>query len=248
MKDDLYAGFAGRYDLEPESLLKNDPLMIDFFGRVFSENRVQSVLDCACGTGRHLFLFQKLGYEVWGSDISEAMLIQARKNLARYQVDIPLRIADYRNLPQHFPRSFDAVTCLGSIGYMTDETQFSQAFRSMNAVLGDGGVLVLTTIPTDREWEKKPRFKLAVNTSEFTRLFVMDYFEQTVGYHILDIYHSREANELKVWSAKLTVLLRDEQERLLKAAGFQKVEFYGGFDFSPYDKAISDRLIAVATK
>jgi hypothetical protein len=76
----------------------------------------------------------------------------------------------------------------------------------------------------------------------------MDYFERTVGYNILDIFHSQEANELKVWSTELTVLLRDEQERLLKAAGFQQVNFYEAFNFSPYDKARSHRLITVAHK
>jgi len=131
---------------------------------------------------------------------------------------------------------------------MPDEAQFLQAFRSMHAVLREGGILVMTTIPTDKQWKEKPRFSLTVNTPDITRLFVMDYFERTVGYHILDIFHSQEANELKVWSAELTVLLRDEQERLLKAAGFQNVNFCGTFDFSPYDEANSDRLVTVAYK
>lgn len=176
------------------------------------------------------------------------MLTQARKNTAHLGDDVLLQQADYRDLPQHFQGCFDAVTCLGSIGYMPDEDQFLRAFSSMNAVLREGGILVMTTIPTDRQWREKPRFSLNVNTFDITRLFVMDYFERTVGYHILDIFHSQEANELKVWSTELTVLLRDEQERLLKADGFQQVDFYGAFDFSPYDRENSDRLITVAHK
>ena len=45
---------------------------------------------------------------------------------------------------------------------------------------------------------------------------------------------------------ELTVLLRAGQQRLLERAGFRSVEFYGTFEFSPYDEATSDRLIAVA--
>jgi len=248
MDTDLYESFAGRYDLSPGTLAENDPLMVEFFRKIFSENGAQTVLDCACGTGRHLLLFQKLGCKVWGSDASEAMLTQARKNLAHFGNDVTLRQADYRDLSQHFQRRFDALTCLGSIGYMPDEEQFLRAFRSMHAVLREGGILLLTTIPTDKHWNEKPRFKLAVNTPEVTRLFVMDYFERTVVYHILDIFHSQNANELQVWSAELTVLLRDDQERLLKTAGYQKVDFYRAFDFSPYDKENSDHLITVAHK
>ena len=106
----------------------------------------------------------------------------------------------------------------------------------------------MTTILTDRQWTIKTRFKLVVNTPDISRVFVMDYFEQAVRYNILDIFHSQEANELKVWSAELTVLLKDAQERLLKAAGFHQVDFYGYFELSSYDVERSDRLIAVAYK
>jgi len=248
MSVDLYEDFAGRYDLVPSGLDENSPSTVEFFQRIFSENNVRSVIDCACGTGRHLILFHKLGCEVYGSDISQAMLAEAHKNLIRSRIKISLKQADYRNLPQHFSRSFDAVACLGSIGYMPDETQILRALQSMYAVLREGGILLLTTIPTDKQWKEKPRFKLVVNTSDVTRLFVMDYSERTVGYHILDIYHSQEANELKIWSAELTVLLRNVQEKLLNETGFRKIDFFGAFDFSSYNKALSDHLIVVAQK
>lgn len=246
MVSDLYEGFAERYDLAVSRWDEFDPAVAGFFRRLFCENGVRTVLDCACGTGRHLLLFHSLGCQVWGSDLSESMLAQARKNLACYGVEVPLRQADYRNLPRHFGRRFDAVVCLGAIGYMPGEAEFLRAFGSMRAVLSEGGILVLTTIPTDKQWQEKPRFALAANTGRFTRLFVMDYLERVVHYDILDIFHREERNGLDVWSAELTVLLRDDQERMLKAAGFESAEFYGTFDLDPYDKGTSDKLITVA--
>jgi hypothetical protein len=53
-------------------------------------------------------------------------------------------------------------------------------------------------------------------------------------------------NEFKVWSAELSIFLKDEQERLLKEAGFQRIDFYESFDFKTYRKESSDLLIAVA--
>ena len=47
MNTDLYEGFAGRYDLAPGRLDENDPLMVEFSRRLFSQHGVQSVLDCA---------------------------------------------------------------------------------------------------------------------------------------------------------------------------------------------------------
>jgi glycine/sarcosine N-methyltransferase len=245
---DLYEGFAERYDLAFGRFGEHDPSVVEFFRRLFVENDVHTVMDCACGTGRHLFLFHSLGCKAFGSDVSESMLAQAQKNLAEHGAQIPLRQADYRDLPQCFRRRFDAIVCLGSIGYMPNESEFLRAFKSMSQVLHDGGIAILTTIPTDKQWKERPRFVLTANTEDFSRLFVIDYLERTAQYNTLDIFHSEEIRELKVWSAEICVLLRDDQERLLKAAGFHAVDFYGTFDFDPYVKERSDKLIAVAHK
>lgn len=243
---DLYQDFAERYDLAFGQFGTHDPTAVEFYRRLFAANAVRTVLDCACGTGRHLALFHSLGCEVLGSDVSESMLAQARVNLTKCGMEVPLCQADYRDLPRHFRRQFDAVVCLGSIGYMPSEAEYLRAVGSMGHVLRPGGILVLTAIPTDRQWQEKPRFVLSANTRDLSRVFVIDYFERTARYTILDIFHSEQANDLKVWSAELYVFLRDDQERLLKAAGYHTMNFYGAFDFVPYDKGASDSLIAVA--
>jgi ubiquinone/menaquinone biosynthesis C-methylase UbiE len=250
MTHDLYKGFAERYDLFFSRFGEHDPVVVEFFRQLFAEKQVRSVLDCACGTGHDLVLFHSLGCEVVGSDISESMLAQAQKNLAKRDVKVPLQKVDYRELPQHFNRQFDAVVCLSSsILHMPNETEVLRAFKSMREVLHDGGILVLTQGTTDKQWADKPRFILAVNTKEFSRLFVMDYFDQGARYNILDIFHSEEARDFKVWSVDYPqMLLKDDQERLLKASGFAAVDFYGSYRFDPYDKETSDLLIAVARK
>ena len=80
MDIDSYEDFAQRYDLFFGNFGEHDQVRIDFFNQLFIENEVHSVLDCACGTGHDLHLFHSLGCEVFGSDISNAMLNQARKN------------------------------------------------------------------------------------------------------------------------------------------------------------------------
>jgi hypothetical protein len=118
----------------------------------------------------------------------------------------------------------------------------------MSGVLCANGILVLTAIPTDRQWKEKPKFTLIADTSECSRVFTMDYFEHTVRYNILDLLRGTAGTELKTWSAELTVLLRDDQERLLKKARFQQVEFFGGYDLGAYDKATSNQMITIAHK
>ena len=178
------------------------------------------------------------------------MLAQAQKNLANCGIKLPLQKVDYRTLHKHFDRQFDAVVCLSSsILHMPNKIQVLRAFRSMRKILRDKGVLILTQGTTDKQWKKKPRFILAVNRKNFLRLFVIDYFDQGARYNILDIFHSEEACDFKVWSVDYPqMLLEDDQERLLTASGFGAVDFYGTYRFDPYDKEASARLIAVARK
>jgi glycine/sarcosine N-methyltransferase len=250
MASDLYAGFAERYDLFHGQFGQHNPEQMRFFQQLFARHQVRAVLDCACGTGQHLHLFHSLGCEVTGSDISPSMLAQARKNLAGAGIQVPLHQVDYRALPEHFDTRFDAVTCLSSsLLHMEDDEQALRALRSMRAVLRQGGILVLTQGTTDRQWAEKPRFILATNTDEFLRLFVIDYLGTGARYNIVDITRGGDRNELEVWSVEYPhILLQDDQNRLLQAAGFSSIEFYGSYRSEPYQKEESRQLIAVAVR
>ncbi len=250
MSTDPYEGIADRYDLFHGEFGQHTPEIASFFRHVFEENRVARVLDCACGTGNDLVLFHSLGCEVTGSDISEAMLAQARRNLAQSGLDLPLHKIDYRYLPEHFDATFDAVVCLSSsILHMPTETDVLRAFESMRGVLRPGGILVLTQSTTDKQWREKPRFILAINDRDLSRLIVIDYAGQGATYHVLDIVHKEEEQDLKEWSVEYPrIYLRDDLDKLLTASAFEEVNFYGGYGREPYDKGASPRLIAVAFK
>ena len=250
MTEDIYAGFAGRYDRFGGDFGQHDPEQASFFRQLFAHHGTRTILDCACGTGQHLHLFHTLGFQVTGSDISPAMLAQARKNLAGKGIEVPLHQVDYRTLPQSFTTRFDVVTCLSSsLLHMEDNDQVFLALRSMRAVLRRGGILILTQGTTDRQWAEKPRFILAANTAEFSRLFVIDYLDAGARYNIVDIHRGGDGAELEVWSVEYPhILLHDDQKRLLRVTGFSPVEFYGSYRFEPYDKEQSRMLIAVARK
>jgi SAM-dependent methyltransferase len=247
---DPYDGFAERYDRFYGAFGEHTQSIIEFYRVLLDRNRVHTVLDCACGTGRDLTLFHALGCEVVGSDISAAMLAQAARNLTTAGLDIPLHRADYRELPEHFDRRFDAVVCLSSsILHMPDEPEAIRAFRSMRQVLNPDGILILTQGTTDKQWRERPRFVLAVDQPEFSRLFVIDYLDRGARYNIVDIVRGDEAPRLEVWSVEYAqILLIDDYRRLLTAAEYQPLSFYGSYGFDRYDELTSDRLIVVAQK
>ena len=247
---DLYKNFADRYDFFVNKFSKQELDYVKFFKKVFEENKVCSILDCACGTGNDLNLFHSLGYDVVGSDISKSMLAQAKRKLTDSGKRIPLYKVDYRRLHRYFNQKFDAVVCLSSsILHMPNNKQVIRAFKSMYKVLNNKGILILSQGTTDKQWKKKPRFILAVNKQNFSRLFVIDYLKNGARYNILDIHHNNKKSKLEIWSVDYPhILLKDDYQNLLKLADFRKIDFYGSYHFEPYNKKNSNRLIIVAYK
>ena len=246
MSRDLYRGFARRNYLFD----RPGPDIVEFFRDLFARNNVRTVLDCACGAGYELLIFDQIGCRAVGSDISDEMLALAWENLAEANVTIPLHKVDYRKLPQHFDERFDAVVCWSaSIIHVSDDDDALRAFQSMYEVLSDGGILVLDQGITDKRFGEMSRFQLSRDTPEATRIYVADVVgERDVKYSILDVVRDSDGSKLHVWETDGHILLRDDQERLLTEAGFSSVDFYGTYDFQAYSKQESDRLIAVAHK
>lgn len=247
--NDPYRDFARAYQHFFAGFGVHDPTYAAFVRALFERHGVRRVLDCACGVGQDMHLFHTLGCEVCGSDISEAMLAEARRNLAAAGLDLPLTQADFRELPAHFDTRFDAVVCLStSLPHLLKDAELLRALGSMRAVLRERGVLVLTQGMCDRQLREKPRFIPVIQTRDFSRVFVIDYGTETLTIHVLDLVHEEQNQAFQTYDFTYRVLLRDDYDRLLSAAGFGERWYYGSYNLEPYDKESSHRLIVVAQR
>jgi len=242
-RQDPYRSFASRYD----AFEGRSDLRASFFEALFREHQVLSLLDCACGTGNDLLLFDSLGFDVVGSDLSESMVAEARRKIEVAGAEIALAVADFRELETHFDEPFDAVTCLStSLPHLLEEAEIVRALRSMRAVLRPGGILVLDQGMTDRQWEAKPRFLPAINTPNLSRLMAIDYGDETFTVHVLDFAGGENERTFHHDTFIYRRLLGDDYLRVLEDAGFRLIRLLGGFDGAPYSRNESPRLIAVA--
>jgi len=97
-----------------------------------------SLLDVACGTGKHLELLRATFPDVAGVDLDDGLLAVAHERLP----DVPLTRGDMRAFD--LGRTFDAVTCLfSSVGYLRDDEELAAAIGRMASHLSPGGVLVV---------------------------------------------------------------------------------------------------------
>ena len=94
------------------------------------------ILDVGCGTGRDTRVFHDKGAHVAGVDISEGLLLVAR----RENPDITFVTADFVRLPFE-GRSFDGVWSHASLVHLETLEEVKQALREFYRVLRPGGFL-----------------------------------------------------------------------------------------------------------
>ncbi len=79
--------------------------------RKYSTGKVHSLLELACGTGRHAFELEKLGYQIVATDYSKDLLAVANTKAVSIGSLVDFRFQDMRSLTLD-DEPFDAVYCL----------------------------------------------------------------------------------------------------------------------------------------
>jgi SAM-dependent methyltransferase len=110
-----------------------------------------TILDLACGAGRHLLALHRQGYpNLFGLDLSEELLEVAGEELDKAGAPhIDLVHADMRHIP--YTDTFDAVLSLfTSFGYFKEDDENLQVFKAIYQALHSNGVFVLDFFNADR--------------------------------------------------------------------------------------------------
>lgn len=98
-------------------------------------------LDVGCGAGQMALAIHDRGYDVSAVDISEGMVEATRATFVQAGATADVQQADFRDLP-HEEGTFDWVTGLGTIEYLTDP---GEAVVEYARVTRPGGHVVVTS-------------------------------------------------------------------------------------------------------
>lgn len=242
--ENSFAEIAEDYDdMFPRDLVEDGRMLLPMLER----NKVRTVLDCACGTGMHLQMLASRGYEVTGSDASDAMLERARDKVRRDGLGVRLVQSMWHELPQMIPERFDSVICIGnSLPLAGSDDDVEAAVTGMVAMLNEGGLLVVQNRNFDRMVHDKPEAVLNEADDGYV-LFVFDYEEPTVIYKIFYLLTRGERQgDVSYSEFRMNLLTRSKFEAMLSRAGAGSVRFYGDSFLSNFSPTRSPRLIAVA--
>ncbi|MDH5481881.1 MAG: methyltransferase domain-containing protein [Candidatus Bathyarchaeota archaeon] len=126
----------GKYDYDADMKFLND---------LFQKKGCKTIIDIGCGTGNHFIRLSKLGYEVTGVDISQAMLGIARKK--KKEGKIRFIQGDMRRLGIILRgEKFDAAICLGMVFSNLEQYRHVQAFLSgLRQILRKNGLFIFNT-------------------------------------------------------------------------------------------------------
>ena len=151
MNTNQYGEFAHSYDLMMSNV--DYHAWTAYLESFLKERGVKSVLDAGCGTGKITVALAKDGYNVTGSDISEDMLMEARRRaLENGQRFLPFICQSMTELSVHHPVDAVISTCDG-LNYLTSLEEVVSFFRCAYECLKPGGLL-LFDISSDYKLEK----------------------------------------------------------------------------------------------
>ena len=190
---------------------------IDLVAAHMEGRPVHSVLDLACGAGRHSRLLCDRWWTV-GLDLSPALLRVAR----RESPDAPYVRADMRELP-FASESFDlAVNLFTSFGYFDDDREHAQVLKCVGRVTRRGGTFVLDFLnPEEVRRNLVARDERVVGgaiVEQFRRISTdRKYVEKTIRVRG------------KEYLERVRLLSAFELEGMLAAAGFDVVDRAGDY-------------------
>jgi cyclopropane fatty-acyl-phospholipid synthase-like methyltransferase len=131
-------------DIEDMSWVERTTEEVDFVVEALDLRGDESILDLACGFGRHSLELARRGYSALGVDFTEAYIAHARSVAQEEQLDnAAFLLADVRSVSFH--EEFDVVLNMadGAIGYFDTDEENLKLFGVIRAALKVGGKHVM---------------------------------------------------------------------------------------------------------
>jgi len=200
-----------------------------------------TMLDVACGRGRHSRLLAGMGFEVIGFDLSGENINYAKQfekeNLAFYQHD--MRYPFWIN---YFDYAFNFFT---SFGYFASKREHDDALRTISASLKSSGIFVIDYLNVhyvEDHFVRHETKSISGTNYEIHRWDDEDHFYKRILITDPSLTLPEEHTEQV---AKFS--LGDFTE-MLSFQNMQIVDVFGGYDLVHYDLRKTPRMLIVARK
>lgn len=216
---------------------RNDEEAADFIGAILNHLNLPKqaeLWDIACGKGRHANAMHRLGYRVIGSDLSVNSITAANQSS---QTGLSFVVHDMRNsMPgQSFDAAFNLFT---SIGYFENINDNARVFKAVADSLKPGGYFVI-------DFFNPYRVSSCMGDSYIEKRDTIDFniTKQADGKVIRKFIQFETAGRSYTFEEVVTLLTIEDFDGFAHATGFKRIDLFGNYQLTPYQKDRSDRLI-----
>lgn len=213
-----------------------------FFVDLLKQRGVKSVLDVATGTGFHSVRMLREGFQTVSADGSAEMLGKAFENGQNHGELLQIVQADWRWLNRDVHQLFDAVICLGnSFTHLFSERDRRKALAEFYAVLKHDGILILDQRNYDSMLDSGFSSKHSYYYCGEEVVAEPEHLDEGLA------RFSYQFADGSNYHLNMFPLRKDYSRRLLREAGFQRVDTYGDFQ-ETFSEEEPDFLVHVAEK
>lgn len=194
-----------------------------------------TVMDLACGKGRHSIFLNKLGYKVTGADLSENSIAYAK------QFENSTLEFKVHDMCKPYPNQFDAVFNLfTSFGYFNKDESNLKTVKAIKANLNSSGFGVIDFMNSE--------YVIANLVSENTKTVDGITFnlkrKLEDGYIVKDIAFEHE-NRAYNFQERVRAFTLSDFKTLFKKANVELLDLFGDYNLRKFDAELSERLILI---
>ncbi len=248
------AGFFGRgymlgddsvegYLEQPMTLIERTTQEVNGIINLLKLQRLQRVLDCPCGYGRHSIHLAQRGLEVIGADINSEELMVACQCISNLP-NVQFIKNDMRYL--YFHDYFDAViNMFYSFGFFDTDEENMQVLRNFYTALKPGGKFLMHTdvnIPRIISGKYKGFERRQLCEGKILEIIdVYDPIQKRINGMWKLIHPDGHTEELTPYSVR--VYTQEEFTNWCYSVGFSQVTAYGNWQGDPLTEESEDMMI-----
>jgi len=223
--------YKHRNDEEAQQFIQN---LVSFL----KLSKESTILDLACGKGRHSIFLNSLGYNVIGTDLSENSIEHANKFANE---NLHFKVQDMR---KPYNLNVDAVfNMFTSFGYFDDDNDDIQVLKNIEASIHKNGVAVVDYMNVQKviknlvKEEVIQRNELVFNIRRHL----------TDGFITKDIDLKDQGKEYH-FQERVKAIDLDTFKDYCKRANLKINHIFGDYNLSEFNNETSDRLILILSK
>lgn len=201
-----------------------------------------TMLDIACGKGRHSMALAEMGFDVTGIDLSEASINEAKvaqtERLHFYQHDMRrvFRI-NYYDFAFNFFTSF---------GYFKTRREHDSAIRMMADSIKPGGILVIDYLNV--HFVESSLEPIVTTEVEDVKFHISKWQTEEHFFKQIQITDQEHAAPRHLYTERVAKFSLGDFNDMLSYQHMQIVEVFGNYQLGQYDVKKSPRMIIVAKK